>query len=152
MNHCDRKVGIAQMMDPRHCAGPRAEVVITRRASPLHPVIARIAENLAAIETIRVVRVTPGFLSASSQTSGARGWPVTQPGHPTAVGVSLIFDERRREIQFYEITSAVKGCGARMVQAVVNALPWGWKPVVVVDSSGGFWEAMQQRHRRIRLL
>ena len=101
---------------------------------------------------MRIVRVTAGFLSAFSETSGACGYPVTRPGHPTAVGVSLIFDEKRREIQFFEITSALKGCGARMVEAVVNALPRGWKAVVVLDWSGGFWEVMRQRHRRIKLL
>lgn len=152
MTHCDRKVRIEQMEEPRHCADHRAEVVISRRACPVHPVVTRIAENLAGIEVMRVVKVTPGFLSASSETSGARGWPVTQPGHPTAVGVSLILDERRNEIQFFEITSAVKGCGARMVEAVVNALPRGWIAVVVMDWSEGFWEVMQQRHRRIMLL
>jgi len=145
-------VFLAGLEGPRNCTDQRAEIVISHRARPLHPVITRIAENLAGIQIMRVVRVTPGFLSASSETSGARRCPVTKPGHPTAVGVSLIFDEKRKEIQFFEITSAVKGCGARMVEAVVNALPRGWKAVVVMDWSEGFWEVMRQRHRRIKFL
>ena len=126
MTNCGRKVRIEQMREPRDSANQRAEVVISRRARPVHPVVMRIAENLAGIETVRIVRVTPGFLSASSETSGARRCPVTKPGHTTAVGVSLILDEKRKEIQFFEITSAVKGCGTLMVEAVMNALPRGW--------------------------
>jgi len=101
---------------------------------------------------MRIVRVTQGFLSASSEICGTRRCPVTKPGHPTAVGVSLILNEEHKEIQFYEITSAVKGCGTRMVGAVMNALPKGWRAVVVMDWSGGFWKVMRQRHRRIEIL
>jgi len=64
--------------------------------------------------------------------------PVTKPGHPTAIGVSLIMEEDREEIQFYEITSAVKGYGSKMVEAVLNALPKKWEAIVVMDWSGGF--------------
>lgn len=78
--------------------------------------------------------------------------PVTKPGHPTAIGVSLILEEDREEIQFYEITSAVKGYGSRMVEAVLSALPRQWKAIVVMDWSDGFWKVMRRRHRRIMLL
>jgi len=82
-----------EIQTPRDRAERRAEVLTSRRARPLHPVVTRIAENLAGIETVRIVKVTPGFLSASSETCGIRRCPVTKPGHPTAVGVSLILDE-----------------------------------------------------------
>jgi hypothetical protein len=72
--------------------------------------------------------------------------------HPTAVGVSLILEEDQEEIQFYEITSAVKGNGSRMVEAVLSALPKPWKAIVLMDWSGGFWKTMRRRHRRIVLL
>lgn len=78
--------------------------------------------------------------------------PVTKPGHPTAIGISLILEEDRGEIQFYEITSAVKGYGSRMVEAVLKALPKKWKAIVVMDWSNGFWKAMRRRHRRIVLM
>jgi hypothetical protein len=152
MTSCGRKVRVKEMQAPRDCAERRAEVVISRRARPVHPVVARIAEHLAGIKALRIVKVTAGFLSASSETSGAQRRPVTGPGHPTAVGVSLILDEEHREVHFYEITSAVKGCGARMVEAVMNALPKGWRAVVVMDWSEGFWKVMRRRHRRIELL
>ncbi len=101
---------------------------------------------------MRIVKVTPGFLSASGEACGTQRCPVTKPGHPTAAGVSLILDEEHKEIHFYEITSAVKGCGARMVEAVMNALPKGWRAVVVMDWSEGFWKVMRLRHRRIEIL
>ena len=107
----------------------RAEVIVSRRASPLHPAVERIVANLAAVDAIRVVKVSPEFLRASSETQGARGEPVTKAGHPTAVGVSLIPEVEQREIIFYEITSAEKGYGSRMVEAVMRALPRGWKAV-----------------------
>ena len=150
MINCGRKVGTKET--PRDGEEQRAEVVISRRARPVHPVVMRIAENLAGIEILRIVRVTPGFLAASSETSGPRRCPVTEPGHPMAVGVSLILDEHRKEIHFYEITSAVKGCGTLMVEAVMNALPRGWKAIVVMDWSDGFWKVMRRRHRRIMIL
>ena len=85
-----------EIQTSRDCAEQRAEVVISKRARPVHPVVTRIAENLAGIEIMRIVKVTSGFLSASSETYGARTCPVTKPGHPTAVGVSLILDEEHR--------------------------------------------------------
>ena len=136
----------------RDCAREKAQVAVSKRAQPLHPVVKEIADNLAGIDAIRFVRVTPSFLQASSESCGAQMLPVTKPGHPTAIGVSLITEEDREEIQFYEITSAVKGYGSRMVEAVLNALPKKWKAVVVMDWSNGFWKAMRRRHRRIVLL
>ena len=129
----------------------RADLVISRRARPVHPVVKEIAENLSNIDVMRIVKVTPGLLQASSEICGARMTPVTKPGHPTAIGVSLILDEERQEIQFYEITSAIKGYGSRMMEAVVNALPRGWRAFVLMDWSEGFWEAMRNKHKQIVL-
>lgn len=129
----------------------RVQITVGRKAKPLHPVTKEIVENLAEIDAIRFIRVTPGFLAASSGVQGARMLPVTKPGHPTAIGVSLIRGEDREEIRFYEITSASKCYGSRTVEAVLNALPRGWKAVVAMDWSDGFWKAMRRRHRRIVL-
>lgn len=78
--------------------------------------------------------------------------PVSKPGDPTAIGISLITEEDREEIHFYEITSAVKGYGSRMVEAVLDALPKKWKAIVVMDWSDGFWKAMRRKHKQILLL
>lgn len=130
----------------------KAQIVVSKKALPLHQVTRQIVDNLAGIDAIRFVKVTPGFLQASSEVSGARRHPVTKPGHPSAIGVSLIVEEDREEVQFYEITSAVKGYGARMVEAVLRALPKRWKAIVVMDWSDGFWKAMRQCHKRVMLL
>lgn len=124
-------------------------MIISTRARLLHPVTKDIVDNLAGIDVIRFVRVTPGFLQASSEASGTRMLPVTKPGHPTAVGISLILEEDREELLFYEITSAMKGYGSRMVEAILDALPKKWKAIVGMDWSDGFWKAMRRRHRRI---
>jgi len=134
----------------RDCPEGKAKVAVSKRAHPVHPVVRLIAENLAGVNAIRTVKVTPGFLRASSETCGAWGNP--QPGHPTAVGISLILDEERKEIQFFEIMSAVKGYGSRMVKAVMDALPEEWRAYVLMDWSGGFWDVMRKRHRRLTLL
>ncbi|MFH1707122.1 MAG: hypothetical protein ABIF71_04305 [Planctomycetota bacterium] len=130
----------------------KAQIVISRKAAPLHLVTREIADNLTGIDVIRLVKVTPGFLQASSEVSGPRRIPITKPGHPSAIGISLIVEEDREEVQFYEITSAVKGYGSRMVEAVLRAMPKKWKAVVVMDWSDGFWKAMRRRHRRIVLM
>jgi len=130
----------------------KAQIVVSRKAQPLHPVTKKVADNLAGIDAIRLVKVIPGFLQASSEVVGPRRIPVTKPGHPSAIGVSLIVEEDREEIQFYEITSAIKGYGSRMVAAVLRALPKKWKAIVVMDWSDWFWKVMRRRHRRIVLM
>lgn len=130
----------------------KAQIVVSRKAQPLHFVTREIADNLAGIDVIRLVIVTPGFLQASSEVVGPRRVTITKPGHLSAIGVSLIVEEDREEIQFYEITSAVKGYGSRMVEAVLCAMPKKWKAIVVMDWSDGFWKAMRRKHRRIMLV
>jgi hypothetical protein len=143
---------MTQAQAGRDCAKEKPQVAVSKRCQPLHPVVKEIVDNLAGIDAIRFVRVTPGFLRASSEACGSRMRPGTKPGHPTAVGVSLIQEEDRKEIQFYEITSAVKGYGSTMVEPVLNAMPKNWRVIVAMDWSDGFWKVMQRRHRRIVLL
>lgn len=144
--------GMRQARTNRQVVEGRAEIAIGRLARPVHPVVSQIAENLAEVDAMRIVKLTPGFLQASSEATGTGRQPITKPGHPTAVGVSLIIDGEREEVQFYEITSAVKGHGSAMVEAVLRALPRQWKVLVPMDWSDGFWKAMRRRHRRIVLL
>lgn len=128
------------------------KITVNKKAHPLHPAIRAVIENLADIDAIKFIRVTPGALVASNEVFGGKNVPVTKPNHPSAIGLSLILDEGREEIQFYEITSAQKGYGSKMVEAVMDALPENWKTFVVMDWSRGFWQEMQERHSRIFLL
>jgi len=126
---------------------------ITKTVINVHPVVESIANNLAEIDIIKYIKITPTLLQASSETTAGRNKiPVTKPEHPTAVGVSLITDVDRGEIQFYEMTSAVKGYGEKMVRAVLNGLPESWEAVVVMDWSGGFWDRMNVKYDRIELV
>jgi hypothetical protein len=105
----------------------KAKITVARTVKAVHPVAQQIAENLSAIDAIRFIKISSEFLRASSEVSEGRlKTPVTKPGHPTAIGVSLIFEADYKTVQFYEITSATKGYGAKMVDAVLRALPEGW--------------------------
>lgn len=125
----------------------RARILVTRAVKIIHPAVDAVASNLAEIDRILIVRISPGLLRASSETTGGIVEnPVTTPGHPTAIGISLILDLDLRELQFYEITSAARGYGGRMVDAVLRDLPAGWNGVVLMDWSSGFWKRMGERH------
>ena len=73
-------------------------------------------ENMAADDEIDFHKISLDFLQASSEaTKGRLKTPITQPGHPTAIGVSLILDLDHKDIQFFEMNSALKGYGGKMV-------------------------------------
>lgn len=131
----------------------RAKVVVSRRLKEVHPIVNKIVNNLAELGPIKLIRVSPDFLQASSEvTEGRTKTPITKVGHPSAVGVSLILDCPHKNVQFFEITSATKGHGGKMVDAVLTALPADWEGVVVMDWSGGFWDEMAKRHRNLAIL
>ena len=102
----------------------KGKITVSSTVKAVHPVARQIADNLSAIYAIRFAKISPELLRASSEVSEGRlETPVTKTGHPTAIGVSLIFDAPYKTVQFYEITSATKGYGAKMVDAVLRALP-----------------------------
>jgi hypothetical protein len=61
-------------------------------------------------------------------------------------------DFSSHSIQFYEITSAVKGYGEKMVQAVMSAIPYNWEASVIMDYSEGFWERMAEKYENIAII
>lgn len=131
----------------------KAKITVSSKVRAVHPVAQQIAENLSTIDAIRCIKILPEFLKASSDVSEGRlKTPVTKPGHPAAIGVSLIFDAAYKTVQFYEITSARKGYGSKMVAAVLRALPEGWSGVVVMDWSGGFWEKMSEKYESLEIM
>lgn len=65
------------------------------------------------------------------------------------VGVELLVDSDTQVLQFYALTSAVKGCGRRIVAAEVSATPEEWRLVVPFDWSGGFWQRMMEDYPRL---
>jgi hypothetical protein len=88
-----------------------------------------------------------GYASVLSQ-DGKKN-PVVKVGAEGIVGVELLVDGATKVVQFYALTSAVKGCGRKMVDAVIRATPEDWHLAVVFDSSGGFWRKMTEENPRL---
>ena len=131
----------------------KATITVSKKVKEIHPAVNHIINNLAELDFIHFIRVSQEFLQASNEvTEGRFKIPVTKPHHSTAVGVSLIIDSTYKNIQFYEITSAIKGCGGNMVDAVLKALPQDWKGIVVMDWSQGFWDKMKDKHKNLYIL
>ena len=128
-------------------------IKVSRKLKALPPVVAGIAHNLAEIDATQFIRVTPGLLLASSEAKTGRvQTPVTKVGHPTAIGVAILIDLDTQDLIFDAITSAIRGYGSQMVDAVLKDLPNGWRVSVGMDWSEGFWDRMCKRHPRIVIL
>ena len=133
----------------------RARIRVSRKVQALHPVAEAMARNLAEVDPIRFIRILPDLLEASSEvTVGRNKIPITKPGHPSAIGVSVILDLACQEIQFFAITSAKKGYGGKMVAAVMRALPADWRAVVLMgwDWSDGFWEHTSEKYGNLEIV
>ena len=131
----------------------KVKIKVSNRVKQIHPVVRHIIKNLAELDFINFIRVSPEYLQASNEvTEGRIKIPVTEPHHSTAVGIYLIIDIAYSNIQFYEITSAIKGCGGKMVDAVLKALPQDWKGIIVMDWSHGFWDKMKEKHKNLYIL
>jgi len=129
------------------------KITVSKKLKSLHPVVDSIVKNLANIDAIQFIRVTPDLLQASSEaTEGRTKTPITKIGHPTAIGVSLIVDVGTQDLIFYEMTSAVRGYGTKMVEAVLKDLPMDWNLIVGMDWSDGFWDKMCKKYKRITIL
>ncbi len=129
-------------------------IFVASNVKSIHPVVDSIVSNLIKIDLINYVRVTKEDIYASNEIKiiGRTKMPVSTPGHPSAVGVHLILDFIFDGIQFFEITSAVKGYGEKMVNAVVTAIPDEWEAAVVMDYSWGFWDRMAEKYDKIVML
>jgi len=127
-----------------------AQVYKARSVRRVDPVSAGIAEVLKGVAPLRYIKLLPGRLAASNvlSTDGRKN-PVVTVAAEGIVGLELLIDPETRTVQFYAITSAVKGCGRRMVAAVVTATPPDWQLVVVMDWSGGFWQRMAEEYPRL---
>ncbi len=127
-----------------------AQVCKARSVRRVDPVSAGIAEVLKGVAPLRYIKLFPGRVTASNAISvDGRKNPVVTVGAEGIVGVELLLDAESRVVQFYAITSAVQGCGRKIVAAVVAATPPDWQLVVVMDWSGGFWQRMAEEYPRL---
>jgi len=116
----------------------------------VEPIFRLLATSLAQIPELRYIKIFPERLTASNVLSDdGKKSPVVQVGGDGLVGVELVIDRSTQVVQFYAITSAVKGCGRKMVEAVIGATPEDWHLAVVFDWSGGFWQRMAQDYPRL---
>ncbi len=134
--------------------GNEKSIFVASNVKSIHPVVDRIVTNFYKHDFINYIRVTTDGIYASNEIKiiGRTKIPISKPGNPSAVGVHLILDFIFNVIQFFEITSAVKGFGEKMVKAVITAIPEDWEAVVVMDWSGGFWDRMVEKYETIVIL
>jgi hypothetical protein len=134
--------------------GKGKTILVATNVKSIHPVVDSIVTNLCKIDLINYVRLSKEDIYASNEIKiiGRTKMPVSTPGHPSAVGVHLIIDFILGGIQFFEITSAEKGYGEKMVKAVVTAIPDDWEAAVVMDYSEGFWNRMSEKYDKIVML
>ena len=112
-----------------------------------------LSESLAVIDELKYVKIYKGRILASSDLSqNGKNQPITEIGKSGIVGVELLVDVSSKVVQFFSLTSAVTGCGHRIVRAVLDATPTDWKVVVVMDWSQGFWQVMSERYPRLEIL
>ena len=116
----------------------------------IDPIFQDLAMGLARIPELRYIKIFPERLTASNILSqDGKKNPVVKVGAEGLVGVELLVDESTKVVQFYALTSAVKGCGRKMVEAAVGATPEDWHLAVVFDWSGGFWRKMMAENPRL---
>jgi hypothetical protein len=113
----------------------------------------KISEALADVDILKYVKIYNGSIKASNFLSeNGKKEPVIKIGDEKIVGVELLVDIPNKTIQFYSITSSVKGYGEKIVSSVVNSVPKDWEIVVVMDWSMGFWQVMADRYPRLVVL
>ena len=119
----------------------------------VEPIFEKLARSLAEISELSHIKIFSGRIAASNRLSQDRKKnPVVKIGAEGITGVELLIDTTSKVIQFYSITSALKGHGRQMVGAVVSATPEDWVLAVVFDWSDGFWQKMIEEHPRIVVL
>ncbi|MGA7983451.1 MAG: hypothetical protein WCA32_24910 [Chromatiaceae bacterium] len=114
------------------------------------PVFQSLATELARIPDLRYIKIFPDRIAASNVLSAdGKKNPVAVVGGEGIVAVELLIDVPNKVVQFYALTSATKGCGRQIVDAVVGATPQDWFLAVFMDWSGGFWNRMAQEYPRL---
>ena len=119
----------------------------------MNPVYESISEALSTIDILNHVKIYNGRIKASNEISkNGKKEPITNEREENITGVELLVDISSKVIQFYSITSSVKGSGENIVSSVIESTPSEWKVVVLMDWSGGFWEVMADRYPRLEVL
>ena len=131
---------------------PKEKISKATNVKKVHLISQLISEELSNIDRLKYVKIYNGSIKASNMLSqNGKKEPITKIGEENIIGVELLLDIPNKIIQFYSITSSVKGYGDKMVSAIVNSAPIDWKIVVVMDWSLGFWQVMAERYPRLEV-
>ena len=111
-----------------------------------------IAKELAEIDILQYVKIYNERIKASNflSTNGKKE-PIVKDDGGNIVGGELLIDTQNKIIQFFYITSAVKGYGEKIVSSVIKATPEEWNIVVLMDWSHGFWPVMANKYPKLIL-
>lgn len=112
----------------------------------------KISKELAKIDILQYVKIYNGRIKASNilSTNGKKE-PMVKKSEYNIIGVEILIDTQIKTVQFFDITSFVKGYGDKMVSSVINATPEEWNIVVLLDWSHGFWPIMAKKYPRLIL-
>jgi hypothetical protein len=117
------------------------------------PIFEHLATRLARSPELRYIKLFPRRLTASNALSAdGKKNPVVIIAAEGLVVVELLIDVPHRNVQFFALTSAVKGGGRQIVDAVVGATPEDWFLAVLMDWSGVFWRRMAEAYPRLSIL
>ncbi len=142
-----KKILLAQLRDD--ISKKSCSIWIASSVKTMDPLIKKCVGKLAELEPIEFIKITSNSIIASNQTSDGRiKNPITKPNHQSAIGIRVIFDNQFKTLEFYEINSAIKGWGGKMVSAILDNLPLDWTPTLVFDYSDGFWKQMQRKYNQ----
>ena len=120
----------------------------------IHPLYMELATNLSKIEILKYIKIYNERIRASNYLSeNKKKDPVVEIGGKDLVGLELLIDVPNKIVQFFSITSAVKGYGEKIISAVVSITAADdWLIVIPMDWSGGFWEKMVAKYSRLIVL
>lgn len=123
------------------------EIWALKKIKTVDPIVMNCVRELSKIEPLKFIKITVDGILASNITEGDMGRkPIAEPFHSAAIGVHLIYDFQYKTMEFYEINSAAKGWGDKIVGAALRTLPYDWHPTIVMDYSDGFWEKMRSKY------
>lgn len=138
------------MTDSAILDGKRIFKATNVRIKTIHPIYLQVAESLSHIDDLKFIKVYNDRVCASNELStDKKKTPLTTMDQDGIIGIELLIDPSTSTIQFYSLASSKQGSGRKMVNTVVNVVPEDWTLVVVMDTSGGFWDRMLEEHPRI---
>lgn len=119
------------------------EAIEKSPSAVVNKVAAALRKLLPFVRLERPFRLGLGILASTKSTNDV---PQTCPGMAKVTGIAVYIDDAEKIATVYEITSADKGMGSKMVEAMLNALPSDYKIAIHHDWSGGWWDKIMKKY------